>query len=108
MEDNQKMFILTPEKNSKTPFETIIHKDLSKYHIEDVINMFFAFTEKIDLNITNPKSNKVEFLSYRNKNEQQSLKILIEVLVDNYGEECIIKELYKYIFVDKFKKNTKV
>lgn len=85
------------EKGELKPLGNIIQENLTYFKIEEVINIFFSLKE--DANKTN-KNNKAYFqksLSRIDKNTIFQLKIFLDVLRKNYGDQCIINELYKYI-----------
>ena len=101
MNNNEKNLNIDMNIKSKTPFEYIINNYLSQFQIQDIINFFFFFTEnekklkRKEENINENKDSPYDILSFINKNNQVSIRAFLEVLRENYGDECIIKELYK-------------
>lgn len=85
------------ENKNKRPLEKIIRETFSQFKIEDIMHVFFSLIEnKNDLIIND--INTFEVLSNIDKNIEFQLKIFLEVLRENYEEQYIIQEFYKYLF----------
>ena len=97
MNNNEKNLNIDMNIESKTPFEYIINNYLSQFQIQDIINFFFFLTEnekklkRKEENINENKDSPYDILSFINKNNQVSIRAFLEVLRENYGDECIIK-----------------
>ena len=91
------------QKKYKKPLEDIINNNFSMFKMEDIIHIFFSIKEQDNNLIHNIETNCSEELCYINKNTLLQLKIFIEVLRENYDDDSIIKELYKYLFYEKAK-----
>ena len=88
------------EKKYLKPLEEIIRENLTKFRLENVIQIYFSILEK-DVEkdiIKNKKLSCQNSLFSINKNMEFQLHIFLEILRENYGDKNIIKELYKYIF----------
>ena len=88
------------EKKYLKPLEEIIRENLTKFRLENVIQIYFSILEK-DVEkdiIKNKKLSCPNSLFSINKNMEFQLHIFLEILRENYGDKNIIKELYKYIF----------
>ena len=82
----------TKEKIELKSLGSIIQEYLSYFKTEEVINIFFSLKENENTSIKNKKKFNQNSLSRHDKNT-----IFLEVLRENYGDQCIINELYKYI-----------
>ena len=104
--DNTKSSIMNIEinqKKCKKPLEDIIKNNFSVFKMEDVIHIFFSIQGKENNFIPNIQSNYLEGFCHINKNTLLQLRIFLEVLRENYDDESIIKEFYKYLFYEKKK-----
>jgi hypothetical protein len=93
------------EKIELKSLGSIIQEYLSYFKTEEVINLFFSLKEDENTSINNKKKFNQNPLTRADKNTTFQLKIFLEVLRENYGDQCIINELYKYI-VNKNKKDS--
>jgi hypothetical protein len=87
----------TKEKIELKSLGSIIQEYLSYFKTEEVINIFFSLKENENTSIKNKKKFNQNSLSRHDKNTTFQLKIFLEVLRENYGDQCIINELYKCI-----------
>ena len=88
------------EEREIRPLSEIIEKYLSQFKIEEAINIFFSLKENDKKSNKNKKINYEKSLSRIEKNTKFQLQIFVEVLRENYDDQCIIKELYKYLFIN--------
>ena len=99
MENNGNSYLNkeTKEKIELKSLGSIIQEYLSYFKAEEVINIFFSLKENENTSIENKKKFNQNPLSRHDKNTTFQLKIFLKVLRENYGDQCIINELYKYI-----------
>lgn len=99
-----------------TPLIKIINKELKQFSIEDVINMIFDLSAKrqkennknIDFGdnyLLSTEKQEKEFLSDSDDNTILRLKIFVQILLDKYGEDSLINELYNSLGFEDNEKN---